>query len=198
MTGRIVLVRHAAIERGWSGRWVGGGTDVAADPAALATLGPRLARRAQRDPPDRVISSPLRRARETAALLRCAVEIDPRLAERHFGEWEGRSIDDCLRAVAPEFLASTERWLDLPIPGAEVPGEVAARVSEFATELASHPARLVWCVAHAGTIRLIIAAARGISLADAFQIPIPHGEPIELDVSQAARQRGDGPMEASR
>jgi alpha-ribazole phosphatase len=182
VTNRIVLVRHADIDAEWSGRWVGGGTDAAADPASLADLGPRLFDHVRRDPPDRVIASPMRRARETAALLGLPIEIDPRLAERHFGEWEGRLTEDCLRNVPPEFLQGAERWLELPIPGAEPLSVVVERVAAFVADLRSDPRRATWCVAHAGTIRLIVAAVRGISPAEAFAMPVSHGAPLALDL----------------
>ena len=183
MTPRIVLVRHAKIGPAWSGRWVGGGTDAPTDPASLAELGPGLIRAARQNPPDRVVASPMLRARETAALLDLPVEIDPRLAERDFGRWEGRLTEDCLRDVPPEFLQGTERWLELPIPGAEALDAVLARVSAVVDDLRAHPARVTWCVAHAGTIRLMIACIRGMTPSAAFHLDVPHGTPIALDLT---------------
>ena len=43
-------------------------------------------------------ASPLRRARLLAEALGCP-EVDPRLMEIHFGEWEGRSFDEIGQAA---------------------------------------------------------------------------------------------------
>ena len=45
-------------------------------------------------PIDRVISSPLARARQTASYFGTAVEIDERWIELDYGEWEGRRVRD--------------------------------------------------------------------------------------------------------
>src|SRR5690606_38605102 len=73
----------------------------------------------------RWLSSPLGRARETAAILhRGSVAVEPRLIETDWGEWEGRTLP-ALRAALGEAMAANEaRGLDFRPPGGESPRDV--------------------------------------------------------------------------
>ena len=85
------------------------------------------------DPVRRLVSSPLGRARDTAAALRCAVpvEIDERWIEVDYGELEGRPLAD----VPAELWA---RWRADPAfapPGGESLAAVGSRVRAACEEL---------------------------------------------------------------
>lgn len=97
----------------------------------------------------RVISSDLRRARETAALIaqRLGVPhaIEPRLAERAWGPWEGRPRHERPPLADP--------------PEAEPQAALARRVTEALTEaIAAGTADEALIVTHAGVIRALLAA----------------------------------------
>src|SRR5690606_13486332 len=84
----------------------------------------------------RCYASPLRRAQETAALLRLVVATEPRLIEMSFGRYEGRTRDE-LRADPDEAMAENEaKGLDFRPPGGESPREVQARLQPWFAELA--------------------------------------------------------------
>jgi broad specificity phosphatase PhoE len=109
----------------------------------------------------RWLASPLRRARETAALLTDRpVALEPRLIEMDWGAWEGVVGAD-LRAAAPAALAVNEaRGRDFRPPGGESPREVGARFQSLMVELAADPAPVV-AVTHKGVIRAALALATG-------------------------------------
>jgi probable phosphoglycerate mutase len=109
----------------------------------------------------RLLSSPLRRARETAALLsRRPPVLDDRLIEMDWGVWQGRRLAD-LRAEAPAAMAANEaRGLDFRPPGGESPREVCARLQALLVELAADP-RPVVAVCHKGVIRAAMTLATG-------------------------------------
>jgi broad specificity phosphatase PhoE len=176
---RVVAVRHAAVVEAAAGRWAGARFDPDADPAGLRGLRPALQELARAHPPARVVASPSRRARQTAALLGLPLQVDVRLAERDFGDWEGRSVVDCLATVDPDALRDVERYLAIPIPGAEPAASVLARGRALWEELAA-AGGVSWCVGHGGSVRALIAAARGISLAEAFRAPLPPGAVVLL------------------
>lgn len=106
----------------------------------------------------RVVTSPLARCVETAALLgapRAARE--PRLAEMSWGDWEGRRLED-LRAELGEAMRENEaRGLDFRPAGGESPREVLARVSQWLS-LVSEP---TLAITHRGVIRVVLAVATG-------------------------------------
>jgi probable phosphoglycerate mutase len=109
----------------------------------------------------RVLSSPLRRARATAALLTGGTPIiDDRLIEMDWGDWQGRRLAE-LRARAPALMAANEaRGLDFRPPGGESPREVCARLQALLAELAADPQPVV-AVCHKGVIRAALVLATG-------------------------------------
>jgi probable phosphoglycerate mutase len=72
---------------------------------------------------DRVLSSPLKRARRTAELAGFAdAEIEPDLVEWNYGDYEGRTSID-IHQERPDWSI----WIDGG-PGGESPDEISARV----------------------------------------------------------------------
>jgi broad specificity phosphatase PhoE len=117
-------------------------------------------------------SSPLRRCRETAALLRGqpmgppgeaddpAVRLEPRLIEMSFGAWEGRTLAE-LRATLGAAMAREEaRGLDFRPPEGESPREVQARLHPWLAERGA-AGRDSIAVTHRGVIRALYALATG-------------------------------------
>jgi broad specificity phosphatase PhoE len=105
------------------------------------------------------LTSPLRRATETAALLTDRpVDIEPRLIEMDWGAWEGFRLAE-LREKAPAAMAANEaRGLDFRPPGGESPREVRARLESLFADLTDE---LVVCVTHRGVIRAALSLANG-------------------------------------
>jgi broad specificity phosphatase PhoE len=59
---------------------------------------------------DRILTSPAKRARQTAEALKLEAAIEPLLCDCDYGRWTGRSIDD-MRAEDPEGL---DAWMRDP------------------------------------------------------------------------------------
>ncbi len=159
---QLFLVRHADAVGTREGRFIG-----RSDPP-LTLRGRRHAERiAQgmaRLPAARVISSPQRRALETArriaGLQRLSVETRPELTELDFGEWEGRSWT----SLAPRERRLYQRWLADPWstapPGGELLRSLWSRVGSFWRDLRSsriEGAAVV--VGHGGSLRALLCLA---------------------------------------
>jgi probable phosphoglycerate mutase len=108
----------------------------------------------------RWLSSPLRRATETAALLTDGpVAIEPRLIEMDWGACEGRTLAE-LRAEAPDAMATNEaRGLDFRPEGGASPREVRARLDSLLADLAAGPDAIL--MTHKGVIRAAVSLATG-------------------------------------
>jgi probable phosphoglycerate mutase len=153
---KILLIRHGRTAWNEQGR-MQGRVDLPLSPAGRAEVaGWQL--------PDgwagaRWLSSPLRRATETAALLTDRlVAIEPRLTEMDWGAFEGRTLAE-LRAAAPAAMAANEaRGLDFRPDGGESPREVRARLESLLAELTDAP---TVCVTHKGVIRAAVSLATG-------------------------------------
>lgn len=131
----------------------------------------------------RVVSSPLQRCQETAAIVVASaadgvpVEEDDRLGEARYGSWTGRKLaelakEDLWRVVQDQ--PSAARFPD----GDEYPGESMAQMQSRALDAVrsldaevekAHGAHAVWvAVSHGDVIKAVLADAAGAHL-DQFQ-----------------------------
>lgn len=118
-----------------------------------------------------VVSSPMRRAADTAARIReaCGAEfrLDPRLAEGSFGKWEGLTRDEVLR-LGSEDAALLARWesdSSCSPPGGESIESLQKRVVSLVEELAAERAGdSVVLVSHVGPVKALLAAVLDIPL----------------------------------
>lgn len=127
-----------------------------------------------------LVASPLSRAAETARLIGAAVglgapELEPRLAERDYGEAEG--------LTGPEIDARYPDGTD--VPGREPREAVAERAVAALHDLAArHPGEAVIVVAHGGVIRSVLETVA----------PGRHREPI-TNGSVHSFRHADGSLE---
>lgn len=154
----LVLLRHGQTDYNASGR-MQGHLDSGLTPEGLAqasVVAPEVARLK----PQRLLSSDLSRASDTAAVVATAcgldVEIDPRLRETHLGEWQGRTVAD-IESAWPGAIATWRQDPSWAPPGGESRLEVVRRstpvVDQLDDELAEgDEAATAVLVAHGGMI----------------------------------------------
>jgi probable phosphoglycerate mutase len=153
----IAFVRHGQTEINRDGR-LQGRIDV-----PLSDLGREHARALgvafATEKVTRLLSSPLQRARATAAEIAkvsgCEVEVDDRLVELDYGDWDGMSMGDI---PAGEW----QQWrLDRAFtpPGGESLVAVTARVASFCEEFVAAPG--VVAVSHVSPIKAGVCIALG-------------------------------------
>lgn len=127
----------------------------------LTDLGRRqaLALAARIPPETRIVSSPLSRARDTAAATGRPVVVDDRWIELDYGRLEGQVVHDIRASL-------WERWRDDPTwapPGGESLADLNARVWPACDELAAEIAGGdVVVVSHVGPIKAAVAWALGV------------------------------------
>jgi probable phosphomutase (TIGR03848 family) len=173
----VVLIRHGRTSANTSGVLAGRTPGVELDEVGrrqVADLGLRLS-----DVPlAAVVSSPLRRCRQTANAVVMAhgapVEVQPEraLTECGYGDWTGRKLAELVK----EKLWSTVQTQPSAVrfPNGEAMSEMAARattaIRTWDTRLTSaHGPHAVWAaVSHGDVIKAILADALGMHL-DAFQ-----------------------------
>jgi probable phosphoglycerate mutase len=152
----LILVRHGESASN-AGAWIssvatcGGLTDLGR--AQAEALRDRLIAEAA-PAPDVVLSSTMRRARETAEIVAAAwdapVDLWPELCEREPGECEGLSYEDY---VARYGRAPYVDWEEPMSPGGESHVEFQARIARVHDRvLAEHAGRTVVAVCHGGII----------------------------------------------
>lgn len=141
---RLLLLRHA--EPTLAGRFIG-------------TLDPPLSERGRMEAAaklaevrvDHVLSSPRRRARETAAFIDAPLTIVEDLAEIGFGDWEGLTWAE-IEARDPEIAAAKlADWLSAPTPNGESFDALLERVARGLDLLRARPHERIAVVGHVVT-----------------------------------------------
>ncbi|MBT2899090.1 histidine phosphatase family protein [Streptomyces sp. McG3] len=174
----LLLLRHGETALTPEKRISGSG---GSDPA-LSENGLRQAEAAgrvlvTRGPVQAVVSSPLRRARQSAGAaarsLGLEVHVDEGLTEADFGAWEGLTFAE-VRERHPEEMAA---WLASPkaVPGGT--GETFASVARRATLardrlLERYEGRTVLVVSHVGVLRTLLRLALGAPPATLFRMEL--------------------------
>jgi broad specificity phosphatase PhoE len=133
-----------------------------------------------------VLTSPLRRARDTASpiAVECgvSVEVDDRLIEIDFGEWEGQPF----ASLDSDVVARWHRDPDMAPPGGESLVVVAGRMGEFCEErLRDETGGAIVAVSHVSPIKAAVTWTLGVSPELAWR--------MRLDVASITRV-GPGPV----
>ena len=131
MTGRVFLLRHGETEWSLSGKHTGR-TDIPLTERGheLAAAAGRLVTSLLTEPPALVLTSPRSRAQDTARLAGFHVDdVDERLAEWDYGEYEGRTTTE-IRTEAPDWSI----W-EYGAPGGETPEQVGKRADDLIADV---------------------------------------------------------------
>ena len=108
-----------------------------------------------------VLVSPLARARETAALLGLSpVAVEPALAERSWGVWEGERLPELRERYGADMKRWEGRGLDFRPPEGESPRDLQTRLIPLLARLAADGTDAL-AVTHRGVIRSVYALATG-------------------------------------
>lgn len=187
---QILLIRHCEVPDEYRGRYIGS-TDVPlseAGRAAARNLAPQLASFA----PETVVSSPLRRAVETAELAAPGREIrfDPRLTEIDFGTWEALTFAEIEQRATPEELRC---WSESPgemrFPGGESFPAFRRRVdAAFAELLAGTAGEIVAVITHGGPAMRILATLHHLPAERQHELLPPRGSITVLNFYQGVFQ----------
>jgi broad specificity phosphatase PhoE len=171
---RIALLRHGPTVWNAEGR-IQGSRDMPLSDEGRAKM-------AMLVPPEgfadvRAYSSPLGRARETAALLGLRnITVDARLSEHNWGRWEGLTREEILARDGADAFERAGKGAAFTPFGGERTSDLLARVASFLDEVARGEDDAV-AVTHRGVLRSAYTIATG------WQMLTPM--PDELDLSKA-------------
>jgi len=189
-TVNLLLIRHG--ETAWNAEHrIQGRLDVPLSTTGVWQTG-RLAQRLADEAIDSVISSDLARAWMTGAPLAdargLAMVPEPRLRERAFGIFEGKTLDEIAAEHPEELVAWRSRDVDWRIPGGESGAEFIERVLTALHEIAAaYAGRTVAVVTHGGVLDVVYRNARAL----AWDAPRDH---LMLNASINRLQAETGPL----
>lgn len=133
----------------------------------------------------RFIASPMRRTRETMEIIRETMglprdgyELEPRIVEVHFGDWQGFTFAE-LEAANPGSTATRDldKWNFVPPGlGAESYAILAQRIRPWISELQGP----VIVVTHGGVIRSLFHTLNGLSDRDAAMMDVAQDRILEV------------------
>lgn len=141
--------------------------------------------------PDRIYTSGLIRAKQTAEIL-FGTDVSflerEELNEISFGEMTGEA-DSHNAVLFPEYFAAKKKKADnLRLPGGECPTEVFDRAVQVVNEAVSSGAETVVFVTHGGVIRALTAGLLGLGAGQMLRIAdgLEHTSVTELKYSEEA------------
>jgi probable phosphoglycerate mutase len=204
----LILVRHGETEHTRDKRFSGRGGD---DPglnadgrAQVHAVADWIAPLA--DEIDAVVASPLRRTRETAAIiaetLGKQVEVEEGLAEAAFGTWDGLTFAE-VQVNHPDDLEAWLGGLDVaPTGGGESFVEVDHRVRRTRDRLVSaYPGQAVLAVTHVTPIKVLVRLALDAPLEALFRMELAPASVTVIswfpDGSASMRMFNGRPMESA-
>ena len=123
---------------------------------------------AQRGGGDVLLTSPMLRTRQTAAIIGARIGLEPivvdGLQEGRFGDWDGLTFAEVMTGW-PDLMADWLASPDVSPPGGESVRAVVIRVSSALDGiLEAHPGRRIIVAAHVGSIRAMTTRALGSPL----------------------------------
>ena len=171
---RIAFLRHGPTEWNGEGR-IQGRIDTPLSAAGAAKMAGLL-------PPQgfenaRAFTSPQRRARETAALLGYPHAVpDERLAEHHWGAWEGLTREEILARDGDDAFTRAGLGIDFTPKDGESTRDLLARVAGFLHDVAHGEGDAI-AIAHRGILRSAYTLATG------WKMMTPMPEKLDLETA---------------
>ncbi len=188
MTTRLLLVRHGETDFNAQKRFQGQ-MDITLN-ANGRCQAIALAKKLTNEHIDIVVSSDLKRASETAAIVMAdrAVEIvcDGRLRELNFGTWEGMTYAE-IQASDPQALATWEGDLMyIAPPGGETVSQFSSRVRSVLRAIqAKYTGQTILIVAHGGVLQLVLCTLLGLSAERFWQFRLQNASLSEVTLHPA-------------
>jgi alpha-ribazole phosphatase/probable phosphoglycerate mutase len=159
---RLTLIRHGMTEWNALGRFQGQ-SDIPLSEVGETQAAALAGYAASFPPVDLLLSSPLQRARQTAALVFPShpLRLDARISELHFGAFEGMTRDQIERD--PRWLT----WMEDPYhkapPGGEAYVQLRERVAAWLSEMRLRAdGDHVVAITHSGAIQMLLAEVLGV------------------------------------
>ncbi|HEU4965688.1 MAG TPA: histidine phosphatase family protein [Bacilli bacterium] len=197
---KLYLVRHGETDGNRERRYIGR-TDCPLNDAGRAQA-TELGAKLSSTPFHAVISSPMQRTRETAELIlagtahsteaehrppRVPMQTDDRLAELHFGTWEGLTFEEVARQDRERIYAWYDDPWDLAPPEGESLQAMDARLTEWVEETLccrnrQLPPNLL-LVSHGGPLRWLLAKYLYRDTTEFARIALSPGQLVVCTVS---------------
>lgn len=131
--------------------------------------------------PQFIVSSPLKRCKKLASLIekhyQLPFQIDDRIKEASFGEWELKPWNDINRS---NLIDWTKNYVNIPPPGGESFNMVLDRFDPFWNELWQKEEKEIFVVTHNGILRTALVKALNLTPRQVFSFNLSFGAVIRI------------------
>ncbi|MCE7059170.1 alpha-ribazole phosphatase [Dyadobacter sp. CY343] len=127
---------------------------------------------------DAVYSSPATRCTLLAKEINPKYQIDERLRELHFGDWEGKTWDTVDQDNLKLWM---EDFVHVRVPGGESMLDLKGRVEDFFRILNQQPEERIAVVTHGGVIRLLLTLLADKPLHQCFEMKVDYASVFKID-----------------
>ncbi len=185
---RVTLIRHGVTIANLK-KFYAGATDL-----PLAPEGERqaeaLAKRVKAMRPDKILSSPLKRAQDTARIatsgINLDIELDNDLREVDFGKWENKSYSELVR----DYKEEVDRWFswdpDFGFPDGESYKGFSKRVRGVMEMIVDEEADSLIVFTHGGVIGHLMCLILGLGFQNQFSLLLPPASFVMLEQNNGA------------
>ena len=125
----------------------------------------------------KIYSSPLQRCIKLAETFELPVQIEDRLMEVDFGQWELKKWSEIPDSDLNPWM---ENFVEAAPPQGESYLEVQERVLSFFSEILQSKYSTILLCTHASPIRLLLAHIQNIALKDSFEIKVAYGQVFKI------------------
>ena len=169
----IILLRHGDTRMSPEHRF-SGQSDLPLSPSGTRQAKAAACRLAAGAPIDALVSSPLQRAADTAAIaadeLGLTTVMDDDLRETDFGDWDGYTLEE-IQQRWPADVALWRRDPEQPPPGGESFAATAQRVNRACDRLLrDYSGQTVLVVSHISPIKILLCRALGVPLDTIYRL----------------------------
>ena len=168
----IFLIRHTSVDVPKGICY--GKSDVGLNPTAETEIAKTVERLSTHCDIEKAIiwSSPASRCIALAKVIHHEFQLEERLWEMNFGDWEMQAWNDIKREHSDPWMMD---FVNVNTPNGESFKELSVRVNEFLDEIITQNHEQIILVNHSAVIRAIICRGLDLDLKNAFRMEVDYG-----------------------
>ncbi|NLL05191.1 MAG: alpha-ribazole phosphatase [Clostridiaceae bacterium] len=182
----LILIRHGETDSNIRGSYLGW-TDIELNETGLSQVC-NLRDHLKNTKIDKIFSSPLKRALQTAQIINENYNLDivytDGLKERNFGIWDDLTLEEMTQRYPSKYKAWVDDWIKYPIKDGESAIEAYDRSAKFVRELIEKNTKGVFMlVTHLGTIRFILAYLLELGIESSWRFRVDNASITKLEIN---------------
>ncbi|AEV69429.1 alpha-ribazole phosphatase [Acetivibrio clariflavus] len=182
----LILIRHGETDSNIRGSYLGW-TDMELNENGIDQV-KLLKERLKGVKVDKIYSSPLKRALQTAKIINenynLDIVTDDGLKERNFGIWDDLTHEEMARRYPEEYNEWINDWIKYRIKDGESAQEAYDRAAVFVDEvIKSNKDGVVMLVTHLGTIRFILAYLLGLGIENSWRFRVNNASITKVEIN---------------